>query len=232
MGIVNQGIPKQIVFELAQLSSSTIFVETGTYRGSTTRWASNNFKIVHTIERSENLYRMYSNELSQIKGVTTHLGDSRDILPQIVRHIHGQRVVYWLDGHWSGGETAGEYDECPLLEELACLSTRTEDIILIDDARLFLGAPPSPHNASQWPTIVDIVNGLSLSTMNTFVQIVDDVIFIVPNEDSLRNHLVEYAQRSANNFWNVFTQSQQNELSFKSCFKEFLFKIVRRASNG
>ena len=56
MGIVTTGIPQEIVIELARLNESTIFVETGTYYGETTRWASNYFEIVHTIERSQNLY--------------------------------------------------------------------------------------------------------------------------------------------------------------------------------
>ncbi len=204
MGIVTSGIPHQIVIELAQLNSSKIFVETGTLHGVTTRWASNNFEMVHAIERAEDLYKLHSKELSQIKGVTPHLGDSRDILPQIVRDIHDRRAVYWLDGHWSGGETAGEHDECPLIGELACLSGRAEDIILIDDARLFLCVPPLPHNPSQWPTISDIVNVLPASNKKPFVQIVDDVIFIVPDEDALRNRLVDYAQRRSNEFWEEF----------------------------
>ena len=209
MGFVTSGIPKQIVVELAYLNGSTIFVETGTYHGGTTRWASNNFEIVHTIERAEGLYNLYRDELARIKGVTPHLGDSREILPQIVRDIGGQRAIYWLDGHWSGGETAGEHDECPLLGELACLSGRTEDIILIDDARLFLCAPPRPHNPSQWPTISDIVNALPASARKPFVQIVDDVIFSVPDEDELRKHLVDYAQRRSNDFWKEFGKLQR-----------------------
>jgi hypothetical protein len=209
MGIVTLGIPQQIAIELARLNGSTVFVETGTFHGSTARWASNHFEIVHTVERSESLYNLHSNELAQIKGVTPHLGDSRDILPQIVRDIYGQRAVYWLDGHWSGGETAGEYDESPLLDELGCLSSRTEDIILIDDARLFLCAPPLPHNPSQWPTISDILNVLPAAAKKPFVQIVDDVIFIVPNENALRNRIVAYAQRRSNAFWEEFGRLQR-----------------------
>ena len=115
MGIVTQGIPQQIVIDLARLNGSTVFVETGTFQGGTTRWASNYFETVHTIERAESLYSLHGSELASIKGVTPHLGDSKDILPQIVRDLRGQRAVYWLDGHWSGGETAGKNDECPTL---------------------------------------------------------------------------------------------------------------------
>jgi hypothetical protein len=227
MGIVTPGIPQQIVIDLARLNGSTVFVETGTFYGGTTRWAANHFEIVHTIERAESLYNLHSRELSQIKGVKPHLGDSRNVLPQIVKDIRGQRAVYWLDGHWSGGETAGEFDECPLLDELACLANCTQDIILIDDARLFLCAPPLPHNPSQWATISEIFNVLPLSAKKSFVQIVDDVIFIIPDEDALRNCLVEYSQGRANDFWKEFGKLQRGKSSFKARLTNLLSRIKR-----
>jgi hypothetical protein len=197
MGLVTQGIPEQITIELARLNRCTTFVETGTYLGRTTRWASKYFESVHTIERAEGLYRLHSRALSQIHGVTTYLGDSRGILPQILKNMRGSRAVFWLDAHRSGEETAGQHDACPLLDELACLSNRTEDIILIDDARMFLSAPPQPHDPSQWPCISDIVSVLLASTHRPFIQVVDDVIFAVPNQDALRSRLVQYAQMRA-----------------------------------
>jgi hypothetical protein len=233
MGLVTLGIPEQITIELARLNGSTVFVETGTFHGNTTRWASNHFEIVHTIERAEKLYNLHSHELAQIKGVTPHLGDSRNILPQIVRDIRGQRAVFWLDGHWSGGtETAGEDDECPLVDELACLSGRTEDIILIDDARYFLCAPPPPHKPSQWPTISDIVHVLPESGKKQFVQLVDDVIIIVPNEDALRNHLVEYAQGRAQSFWEAFGELQRSKVPLKTRLKDRLRRMGRRVTTS
>lgn len=228
MGIVTFGIPQQIVIELARLNGATVFVETGTCHGDTTRWASSYFKVVHTVERSEVLYNLHRTELAQIRGVTPHWGDSRNILPQIVKDLRGQKVVYWLDGHWSGGETAGEHDECPLLDELACLSHSTEDIILIDDARLFMCAPPQPHNPSQWPTLSDIVNMLPASGKKQFVQIVDDVIFIVPDDDVLRNHLVHHAQMRATVFWDDFGRLQRAKVPLKTRVKDRLSRIWRR----
>jgi len=227
MGIVTLGIPQQIVIELARLNNSMTFVETGTFHGGTTRWAANYFEVVHTIERAENLYNLHSKDLSQIKGVSPHLGDSRNILPQIIADIRGQRAVFWLDGHWSGGETAGELDECPLLDELACLSNRTQDIILIDDARLFLCAPPLPHDPSQWATISDILDVLSQSAKKSFVQIIDDVIFIVPDEDAVRNHLVDYAQKRSNDFWEDFGRLQRGKSSIKTRLINRLARIRR-----
>ena len=202
------GIPEQLVIALASINDCTAFVETGTFQGETTRWAANHFATVHTIERAESLYFVQRDSLARLRGVTPHLGDSREVLPGVVSALGQQRAVYWLDGHWSGGNTAGEGDECPVIDELACLSERSEDIILIDDARLFLCAPPSPHDSSQWPTIADIVMHVA-PPGKRFLQIVDDVIFIIPDKPALKQHLVGYCQAHADSFWQEFARNHK-----------------------
>lgn len=209
MGIVTKGIPADITLELAGLNGSSIFVETGTYHAKTTRWAAGHFESVHTIERSQAFYDRYKAELAKLDGVTPHFGDSRSILPGILHEIGKRSCVLWLDGHWMGGATGGEGDECPLLDELACLSQRLQDIILIDDARLFLSAPPAPHDASQWPTIAEIVLALPESGRSHFVQVVDDVIFAVPDQAALKNCLLEFARTRSNQFWTDFLKLQR-----------------------
>ncbi len=206
------GIPGEIVVVLARLGNSTVFVETGTFHGATARWASNHFESVHAIEKAEGLHKLHRDEIVQTRGVTPHLGDSRVILPEIVKTIGSANAVFWLDGHWSGGDTAGATDECPVLGELSCLAGRTGDIILVDDARLFLCAPPPPHNPAHWPTILDIAMVLSKFKSQSFVQIVDDVIFIVPNVPNMRTMLVEYARGRSNNFWQGYLLAQQEKI--------------------
>lgn len=227
MGIVDHGIPKDITLELAKLSNIKVFIETGTYLGHTTRWASQYFECVFTVERSEKLFYAHAKELAQIKGVTPLLGDSREVLPTILKKIGEQKAIFWLDGHWSGGETYGIDDECPLLDELDILGERTQDIILIDDARLFLSAPPRPHKVNQWPTIRDIIKAPSVSQKESYIQIIDDVIFCVPNEEKLRLHLSNYAQDRADAFWAEFRR-YQNAPTKKLSFRYILSKIRNR----
>ena len=209
MGIVTSGIPGEITLELAALTGARVFIETGTYQGKTTKWASQYFESVYTIERAENLYRQYSPELSLLAGVRPVPGDSREVLPGILEEVAQREAVVWLDGHWSGGDTAGAADECPLLDELACLAGRDRDIILIDDARLFLCAPPRPHAPSQWPTISYVTAMFSKFKRQPFVQIVDDVIFAIPDEAPAKNCLVQYAQTRSDMFWRTFVTLQQ-----------------------
>jgi len=212
MGIITMGIPQDIILKLAQINKTEVFIETGTYRGGTTRWAAEHFKTVHTIERAEALYEEFSPQLSKIPAITPHLGDSKDVLPKIVESIGDQSAVHWLDGHWSGGPTAGEGDECPIMEELECLADRPNDLILIDDARFFLCAPPAPHRPEQWPTMGEISNALPGGDKQPFIQVVDDVIFIIPNRPELRAALTEYCQVQTVEFWDTFAKGQQGAL--------------------
>ncbi len=80
------------------------------------------------------------------------------------------------------------------MTELGCLLERPHDLILIDDARLFLAAPPAPHKPEQWPTIADICR---LFDADRYVQVIHDVIFLVPDQPALRQALIDYARSSA-----------------------------------
>ena len=69
-------------------------------------------------------------------------------------------VSFWLDGHYSGGNTFLAEKECPILDELAVIETfldKFEKItILIDDVRLFspsgsiIGGYPSLSFLVEW----------------------------------------------------------------------------------
>ena len=204
MGSIVQGPLSQCVQELTKLNNAECFVETGTFTGETTVWASTHFSTVHTIERAEGLYNEHYERLRQLPGVTPHLGDSREILPGILEQIGDANILFWLDGHWSGGVTAGEGDECPLMGELQSLAGSEGDIILIDDARLFLSAPPAPHQASEWPTLTDIVHALDAAKGEVYMQIIDDIIIVVPDNELSRIMLTEYAQERSNQYWDNF----------------------------
>jgi len=227
MGIVNSGIPSEITLELAKLNHAAIFVETGTFQGETARWAADHFESVFTVERAESIYRSQKEQLASLAGVKLLYGDSRKVLPSVVAEIGARKAVFWLDGHWSGAETAGADDECPLMGELACLSGRTGDIVLIDDARLFLCAPPQPHKASEWPTISDVVEALSRLHSRPFIQVVDDVIFAIPDEAPLKNCLINYAQERSNAFWQSY-QKPQIKKSLRRGLKTLVSRIIKR----
>ncbi len=187
------GPHRESLLEMARAIGANTFVETGTYKGKTTRWAAANFDSVHTVERALPFYDRYHKELEQLGNITTYFGDSRDALPTILNQLNGSPAVYWLDSHWMGGVTAGEDDECPLMDELSVLCSHTNNIIMIDDARYFLCAPPRFHDAKHWPTMFDIASKYKDVFDDVFVQIFHDIIFIVPNRERIVEILIRHA---------------------------------------
>jgi hypothetical protein len=114
-----------------------IFVETGTYLGETTKVASGLFETVHTIEIAPHFYQNAKKMFSGTN-VTCHLGDSSIVLKDICPTLD-RPTCFWLDGHWSAGNTGKGIKNVPLYEELELIMNlcSQECVILIDDCRLF-----------------------------------------------------------------------------------------------
>ena len=207
MGMVNFGVPEKIVLEMRDVYGLSVFVETGTYQGDTARWAAGHFEQVFTVERSEALFQAHAPALAALPNVTALCGDSREFLPGIVAGLGEKRALYWLDSHWIGGNSAGQQDQCPLLDELACLQQRPGDIILIDDARLILAAPPMPHDPAQWPDFGQVIRALPGEGRDAVVQVADDVIYVIPSVEPLRSRLLAYTKRRNNLFWQEYSRT-------------------------
>jgi hypothetical protein len=176
MGIINFGIPIREALAVSKILNLNIFVETGTYMGETALKMSQFFKRVYTIEASENLFKISQHNLKNFDNIIAYLGDSRKILNSIIENE--DNILFWLDAHWSGGNTYGENDECPIIEELNVIfKFKKNYAILIDDARLFLAPPPLPHNFRNWPSILDISNTIP---KDFDLLIHNDVIYIFP----------------------------------------------------
>jgi hypothetical protein len=115
-----------------------ILVETGTHYGETIKNLKNEFKEIHSIELSEKLYKMCLNIFKYDININLYHGDSSKIIPEIIKNIE-HNTVFWLDGHYSGGETARGEVDCPLLQEIESISNdfNNQCLIIIDDFRLF-----------------------------------------------------------------------------------------------
>lgn len=179
MGAVTFGIPKKLVILIRDHFSIDVFVETGTFRGKTSVWASANFRDVYTIENSRELFDSATRRLSAYSNIHLLYGNSALQLGKIVSDLT-QPAIFWLDAHWCGGETYGNDDPCPLLEEIRIIKQSSGNhIIMIDDARFFLKPPPRPQNSELWPGLREILDLLNKDkTFFTFVA--EDVIVTMP----------------------------------------------------
>lgn len=137
---------------LRHAQPGSVFVETGTYRGSTSRYfARRGFKVV-TVEVHRPLFERYSPELRAL-GVDTRLGDSAELLPRILGEYGSTPALsIFLDGHYSGGVTGMGAAAVPVVKEFDAILAfvrshpQTAFSIMIDDWRLFMpgGDPTYP----------------------------------------------------------------------------------------
>lgn len=175
-GVKTGGLPIDYVKRFVDAYDIKVFIETGTAGGQSVREASEIFEICHSIEIIEG---RPSGEFKD--NVFLHTGDSARLLKEVSAPYKGQRIVFWLDAHWSEPHEAGEgVNECPILEEIRAI--RGHDcLILIDDARLFLGPHPWPCDYRRWPSFQDVFIRLHDCFPKHTITVVDDYIIAVPD---------------------------------------------------
>jgi hypothetical protein len=196
----------------------SVFFEGGTYRGGTALKASALVNKVITVERSDVMFEIARSTIGAVQNIVMLKGDTRDHLKSVL--AGNDHILFWLDAHWSGGDTYGENDECPLLDELAIIfAGRRTCVILVDDARLFLAPPPKPHVLERWPTIKAISK---IVPEDWDIVVYDDVIYILPGKVSLAFR--EFVQTDVTRRWH----EGQKPLSFATKLKRAPGLIARR----
>ena len=179
MGAVTFGIPKKLVCLIKEHFSIEIFVETGTFRGKTSKWAAGIFRDIITIENSRDLFDSASKTLIKYKNIHPLFGSSPIQLSGVVKEIN-QPALFWLDAHWCGGSTYGEVDPCPLLDEIRIIKQSDyKHVLMIDDARFFLKPPPKPQDRDLWPGLREIFELLN-NDEKYFTFVSEDVIVSLP----------------------------------------------------
>lgn len=151
-----------------------IFVETGTFKGNAIFSLRNEFREIHSIELSEELYVRATKDLGHLKRVHLHLGDSTVELPRVAAGLKGS-ALYWLDGHFCSGPSARGAKDTPIFEELSFLLSRPpgDDVVLVDDARLFSGR-------DGYPTVEELRSMVAAKRPGASFEVRDDIIRIVP----------------------------------------------------
>ena len=136
------------------------FIETGTLYGDTTFAMEPHFDKLYTIEFSELYHNMAKGRYHGDK-IRFLLGDSSIVLNDLLPEIQ-ENTIFFLDGHWSSGNTGRSAKDCPLVEELTAIRDHFKHagIIIVDDARLF-GRGPENGNAEDW-TCISTVQLLSV----------------------------------------------------------------------
>ncbi|MDB5206502.1 MAG: hypothetical protein JWR72_1577 [Flavisolibacter sp.] len=128
----------------AKRNNVSVLVETGTYLGDMVFAMQDQFQQLFSIELSHHFYQRAVERFKKFSKVKIIKGDSGEVLKTLVPTLSSP-ALFWLDGHYSGGQTAKGEKECPIFEELNnILSSPFNHIIMIDDARLFVGEKDYP----------------------------------------------------------------------------------------
>lgn len=168
------GTKRRILTEFASRNGTRTLVETGTFMGDMVERMRRSFAEVHSIELSESLYQRAKARFAGVSNVHIHQGDSAAVLPGVLATLTGP-CLFWLDAHYSGGPTARAAIDTPIMEELRLIfshAVRTH-VILVDDARLFVGADGYPTLA----TLRDFVHTMRPDFEMT---VKEDIIRLVP----------------------------------------------------
>lgn len=154
------------------------WVETGTFLGDTTKKLSKIASSVYSIEPSPELFARAKNSLAHLKNVHLLNGLSENVFPLIIPTLHGD-ICFWLDGHFSGGETYLGPLETPILEELKYISLNLSRfnriVVMVDDIRCF---NPNIPMYSGYPNLEYLV---TWAKNNNLTWSIEQDIFIAKN---------------------------------------------------
>jgi len=132
---------------VARRTGARALIETGTFRGVTTRRCARHFARVYTIELDHDLAVAAGKNLAHYRNCEVIEGDAtREVAAILARADVGDDLLFFLDGHFSGSGTAlGDCAEpaVDVLEVIAGHKRRVAGIV-IDDFREFGSQPGWP----------------------------------------------------------------------------------------
>lgn len=172
MGLVYKGLPTDLVDSITKEIPIDLFVETGTFMGDSLAAAAEIFPQCYSIEIAEELYQKAVKRFEGKSNAHVLLGSSVDKISEI-DFSTSSSALFWLDAHYSGGDTGGE-GFCPLIDELKLISSLSlEKYVMIDDARCIL----SPCNGHRYCTLEQLIDALPKGNYNV---IINDIVISVP----------------------------------------------------
>ncbi len=183
MGAIHFSLDPNIVRALRQRLPLDVFIETGTFRGDTLKAFHDEFRAMYSAELSGEYYAAAHSRFGDSAHIELFHGESPKMIETWRDRWEGESCLYWLDAHWCDATaTGGQQAQCPLLEELAAIGSLNErSVILIDDARLFVCAPPGKHDISQWPQLESILSHLRSLSADHQLMLINDTLVFVPS---------------------------------------------------
>jgi hypothetical protein len=169
-------VKQTVVRAYARRYQMHTLVETGTFVGTMVAAMLDEFDTIYSIELSTKFYRRARVRFALRRHVHVLHGDSAIVLGDLCPTLPDP-CIWWLDGHYSGGNTAKGDDVSPVLRELGHILARPpRDVILLDDARLF-----TPENG--YPTLAQVTDLVATAWPDHRLTVRDDIIRVVPTQE-------------------------------------------------
>lgn len=171
-----QFIKQRVIKSYARKYKLQIFIETGTYLGTTVSATKSIFSRIYSIELDKKLYERAKNKFNKFKNIQIIHGDSSTILPNLLKKMN-KPCLFWLDAHYSKGITAKGIKDTPVWEELTVIFNHKikNHVILIDDADSFTGK-------NDYPTLTMIKKIIFKEYINSNLEIKNNIIIITPKQ--------------------------------------------------
>ncbi len=177
---VPHAVKQGIINKYRNKHNINILVESGTYFGDMVWAQRNNFDKIYSIELSKELLLFNRKRFKKYPNIEIIQGDSGKILPTLVKELE-EETLFWLDGHYSGENSARGEKDCPVAEEVkAILSTGMEHVIIMSDARSFTGQ-------RDFPTLDGISSYITNIYPATQIHIENDCIIVELKTKSAEN---------------------------------------------
>ncbi|MBK1827512.1 hypothetical protein [Haloferula rosea] len=162
--------------EYAERFGLRIFVETGTFKGDTVEAMRPHFERIYSVELAEKFYHEAVKRFQGVDKVKLLQGDSGERMPEIVAELDAP-TLFWLDGHYSGGDTAKGELAAPVWAELKAIFAGMKQpfVILIDDARCF-----TQVGGDAYPAVADIEKWVEEQGRDLTLEVDMDCIRIAP----------------------------------------------------
>lgn len=166
---------QQMIKDFSKKYQLSVLIETGTYLGEMVYAMQNQFTKIYSIELAHTIFERAKKRFAKYSNVTILEGDSESVLPKLISEISNP-TLFWLDGHYSGGETARANQDTPVFSEVRLILENMKQpfTILIDDARLFVGK-------DGYPTIDELNNLVAEKNPGLKLEIKKDIIRIFPH---------------------------------------------------
>jgi hypothetical protein len=154
--------------------SLRVLVETGTCRGDMVEAMKKVFDRIYSIELSQALFEESQKRFRSQPHIRILQGDSGKVLGDVLKEI-SEPALFWLDSHYSGGDTARGSCDTPIYDELKHILDEpgSRHVIIIDDARCF-GTDPA------YPRVEDLKQFVLSKCSSLGINIATDSIRITP----------------------------------------------------